>query len=68
MKYCILNFVHRQGSVYIFVTYDGGYTWSEVQTLLASDGAGEDRFGGSVAVYNGVVVVGADGSNIEKGE
>ena len=38
-----------------------------MQTLLASDGAGEDRFGRSVAVHNGVVIVGADGDNNEKG-
>ena len=64
VSFCHYCFI---GSVYIFVTYDGGYTWSEVQTLLASDGAGEDRFGVSLAVYNGVVIVAAYGDDNEKG-
>ena len=47
------------GSAYIYFTFDGGETWSEQQTLVASDGADHQRFGKAVAVYGHTVVVGA---------
>ena len=47
------------GSVYTFVSFDGGWTWSENQKFIAADGATEARFGGSLAIYNNTIVVGA---------
>ena len=49
------------GAVYVFA-WDGG-AWSEVQKLVASNGANDDRFAVSVS-YDGIfVVVGADRRN-----
>lgn len=45
------------GSAYAF-RFDGS-TWSEEQKLVASDGAADDRFGGSVAVSGDTIAVGA---------
>jgi hypothetical protein len=59
----------QQGSAYIFVR--GGTIWTEEQRLIASDGAANDRFGGSVAVSGttAIVGVGSDtvGSNTYQG-
>ena len=43
----------------MYKTYDSGVTWEEKAKLLASDGAGGDEFGISVAVHNDMIVVGA---------
>ena len=45
------------GSAYVYVRQSG--VWSRVAKLTASDGAGDDRFGYSVAVDGDTVVVGA---------
>ncbi len=45
------------GSAYIF-RWDGS-AWTEEQKLLASDGAGGDRFGARVALSGDIAVVGA---------
>lgn len=45
------------GSAYIFVR-SGGH-WTEQAKLTASDGAGEDRFGYSVAIDEDTVIIGA---------
>jgi uncharacterized repeat protein (TIGR01451 family) len=45
------------GAAYVYVGSGSG--WTQQQRLLASDGAGGDRFGGSVAVSGDTVVVGA---------
>ena len=47
-----------QGSAYVFVRSGG--VWSQQQKLLASDAAGGDAFGFSVAISGETVVVGAD--------
>jgi len=47
----------RTGAVYVF-RYNGG-DWVQEQKLMASDGAASDRFGHSVAIRGGDVVVGA---------
>ena len=47
------------GAVYVFRTTDGGTTYDQVAKLTASDGAGGDRFGISVAIDGATVVVGA---------
>lgn len=47
----------NSGSAYVYRF--NGSTWMEEQKLVASDGAADDRFGGSVAVSGDVVVVGA---------
>ena len=46
------------GSVYVFVTSDGGLTWSESQKLVATDGAAYDEFGYYIAISGNVLVVG----------
>ena len=45
------------GSAYVY-RYDGT-NWVEEQKLLASDAAADDRFGSSVSISEGVVLVGA---------
>jgi hypothetical protein len=45
------------GAAYVFV--GSGSTWSEQQKLTASDGAGGDHFGYSVAVSGDTAVIGA---------
>lgn len=51
-----------QGAAYVVVR--SGATWSEQARLLATDGAAQDRFGGSVAVGGDVVLVGASQARI----
>ena len=46
-----------QGAVYVFVR--SGSSWTEVQRLLAGDGASTDRFGTSVAISGPNLIVGA---------
>ena len=56
------------GATYVFTSNAG--VWTEQQKLIASDGAKEDQFGGSVAVDGDTAVIGAhlDGDNgIESG-
>jgi len=45
------------GSAYLFLR--SGSTWSEVQKLLAPDGAADDFFGSSAAFYGDTAVLGA---------
>ena len=52
----------------MYVTSDGGSTWSQVAKLTASDGAGDDRFGYAVSTYGITIVVGANGDDSSKGE
>lgn len=52
----------NQGSAYIFAR--SGTTWSEQQKLTASDGAGNDNFGRSVAISGNAIIVGADMDDI----
>ncbi|MBT7144865.1 MAG: hypothetical protein HN894_16195, partial [Bacteroidetes bacterium] len=47
------------GSAYIFQTYDGGETWTEVQKIVASDRAASDYFGKSVSISGDYAIVGA---------
>jgi len=46
-----------QGSAYVFAR--SGTTWSQQAKLLADDGAGDDRFGSSVAISGDTIVAGA---------
>ena len=48
----------RSGSAYVFLR-DGAGLWSEKQKLNASDGAVNDRFGGSVSVSGDTAVISA---------
>lgn len=49
------------GAAYVFMRNEGGAdNWGEVAKLLASDGAGGDEFGGSVALSGDVALVGAN--------
>jgi MYXO-CTERM domain-containing protein len=54
-----------RGSVYVFTL--GATGWTYTQKLLANDGAANDRFGGSVAVRGGTLVIGAPGRNGGRG-
>jgi hypothetical protein len=51
----------NQGTAHVFVRSGG--VWSEQQMLTASDPAGGDRFGDSVAISGETVVVGARGDD-----
>lgn len=44
--------------MYIFLTSDGGMTYSLIQNLAASDGPG-NKFSSSLSVYGSVIAVGA---------
>jgi nucleoside-specific outer membrane channel protein Tsx len=46
-----------QGAAYVFV--ESGGKWTQQAELIASDGTADDKFGSSVAVSGGTVVVGA---------
>jgi hypothetical protein len=49
-----------QGSAYLFVRNQGGTNnWGQIIKLTASDGAADDWFGHSVAIWGNTVVVGA---------
>ena len=48
----------QTGAVYVFRTTDGGATYDELAKLTASDAAEGDRFGWSVAIDGGTIVVG----------
>jgi uncharacterized protein (TIGR03437 family) len=58
-----------QGAAYVFV--QNGATWIQQQRLAASDGATEDRFGGSISLSGNTAVFGAYtksvGSNAAQG-
>ena len=47
------------GAAYVFYSADGMSGWSQTSTLVASDAASNDYFGLSVALWDGVTVVGA---------
>ena len=51
------------GSAYVFRTTDGGATYGQVAKLTAADASNDDRFGISVAIGGGTVVVGAYGDD-----
>jgi len=51
------------GAVYAFRTTDDGATYDEVAKLTATDAAVNDKFGTSVAVDGGTIVVGAQGDD-----
>ena len=53
-----MNFI-TSGAVYVFMTSDGGDTWSEQQKLVASDSVGGDHFGFSLSLDGGVLLAGA---------
>ena len=52
------------GSAYVFVRAGG--VWTEQAKLTASDGAGGDWFGWSVAVAGDTAVVGAPGDRTRR--
>jgi len=53
------------GAAYVY-RFDGS-AWIEQQRLLASDGAKDDRFGGSVAISGDVALVGAADNDNQNG-
>jgi len=54
------------GAAYVY-RFDGS-AWIEQQRLLASDGAKDDRFGGSVAISGDVALVGAADNDNQNGK
>ena len=50
---------YNSGSTYVFRTTDGGATYGQVAKLTAADGVAGDRFGQSLAMDGGTIVVGA---------
>jgi hypothetical protein len=57
----------NSGSAYVFERNLGGEdNWGEQIKLTASDGAANDRFGDSVAIYGDTIVIGSD-SDDDKG-
>ena len=52
---------NSKGAVYVFTSQSGA--WGQVAKLTASDGAGGDEFGTSVAVDGDTVVMGATGDD-----
>jgi len=58
----------ESGAAYVFVTADGGATWSETAFLVASDAAEEDRFGLCVFIDGNFIVVGADAKDGDGGD
>jgi hypothetical protein len=56
----------NQGSAYVFERDQGGpNNWGQVKKLAASDGGPNENFGGSVAIYEDTIVVGAGSDRIE---
>jgi hypothetical protein len=53
------------GSTYVFTRI--GSIWTQQYKLLASDGAGEDRFGDSISLSGSIALIGAHGSNFDTG-
>ncbi len=51
-----------QGAAYVFVR--NGTAWTEQQRLIASDGGEGDSFGGSVAINEGTIIVGARSNDV----
>ncbi len=49
------------GAAYLFARQNE--TWSQVDKIIASDGAGGDNFGFAVALGNGRALIGADGDD-----
>jgi hypothetical protein len=47
------------GAIYVFQGSAGNNKWPEIAKLTASDSAGYDHFGASVAISNDIIVVGA---------
>ena len=54
------------GNAYIFVSIDG-LSWTQLQKLEANIGDLGNLYGGAVAIYNDVVVIGAPAANIDQG-
>ena len=46
------------GSVYMFITFNGGTVWSPTSKLVASDRAQGDVFGRSISLYGDMLAVG----------
>lgn len=60
----------NSGSVYVYRFDSGSGTWIEEAKLIASNGAAEDGFGGSLAASGEVILIGAeagDGNSADSG-
>jgi hypothetical protein len=58
----------QQGSAYLFGRNQGGAdNWGLIKKIRADDAADDQFFGGSVALVNDTLIVGADGANFGRG-
>jgi len=56
-------YANTGGALYVFRTTDGGATYDLVAKLTPADGRDGDGFGDSVAIDDGIIVVGARGDD-----
>ncbi|UCD75009.1 MAG: hypothetical protein JSV91_14625 [Phycisphaerales bacterium] len=61
------HFFTHEGTGWAKVFHFDGSSWIEQQTLAAHDGEEEDRFGGSVAIQDDIILVGAIGDDNFRG-
>lgn len=47
------------GSAYLYRSFDGGNSWSEISTFIASDAQNGDEYGAAVAMDYEIFAVGA---------
>jgi hypothetical protein len=64
--FAVVDGRQKQGAAYVFKRDQGGAsTWGQVAKLIASDGAADDEFGGSVAVSGDTLVVAVYGATVD---
>ncbi|WP_386070547.1 Ig-like domain repeat protein [Tahibacter sp. UC22_41] len=61
-EYATVNGAARRGAVYVFHRVNG--SWTQVQKLLASDGAMDYNFGTSIAIEGNTALIGAKGVTV----
>ena len=60
------NFIRRDyylGSAYLYRSFDGGETWSELSAFIASDAQNGDEYGAAVSMDYEIFAVGAPKDN-----
>ena len=57
------------GAVYVYITYDGGLTYTEKQKLMAADGSAGDFYGwAALTFHRSTIAVGVALDDNENGE
>jgi hypothetical protein len=54
------------GAAYVFALSSGG-GWTQTQKLVAPDGAANDHFGWTISLHEGLLAVGANENDNQKG-